>query len=252
MNIEVLYEDKNILAVNKPAGLLVHAVKGKYEKTEPDLVDWISLNYPGIKGVGDSNPHNGQHDINRPGIVHRLDRYTSGVMLIAKNQEYFDYLKKLFQSGNIEKTYLALVKGRLEGSGVINKPIGIKSGTVKRTVHIGRARWIREAETHYSAKEVYNLDVNGKSQEYTLVEVKPKTGRTHQIRVHMASIGHPVAGDNLYGPKDNMRELGRYFLHAESIEFDLPDSNNSVQRMKVSAPLPEELSDLLIDKEVKG
>lgn len=247
MNIEVLYEDKNILAINKPAGVLVHGVKGKHEKTEPDLVDWISENYPEIKGVGDSNPHNGQHDINRPGIVHRLDRYTSGVMLIAKNQEYFDYLKKLFQSGNIQKTYLTLVKGKLEGQGVINKPIGIKSGTVKRTVHVGRARWIREAETHYSAKKAYDG--------YTLVEVKPKTGRTHQIRVHMASIGHPVAGDNLYGSKksiDNMKELGRYFLHAESIEFDLPGSDNSVQRIKISAPLPKELFDLLIDKEVKG
>lgn len=272
MNIPIIYEDKNVLAINKPAGLLVHGVKGKHAKAEPDLVrqgsvigsasqgeaklkeqsnlysmvDWIKDNRPEIKNVGDHHPHVGQSDEDRPGIVHRLDRETSGVMLIAKNQEYFDYLKKLFQDHTIKKTYMALVAGRVEKkSGVIDKPIGIKDGTIKRTVHTAKAKMIREAITEYEVKKYFKtLDPidERKDKEYTLVECRPKTGRTHQIRVHLASIGHPVVGDSLYGSKDNKIEgLNRHFLHADSIEF----TNESGKRIKISADIPEELEIVL-------
>ena len=248
MNIPIIYEDKNVLAINKPAGLLVHGVKGKHAKSEPDLVDWIKENYPEIKNVGDHQPHVGQSDEHRPGIVHRLDRETSGVMLIAKNQEYFDYLKRLFKEHTIKKTYMALVAGRVpQKSGIINKPIGIKDGTIKRTVHTARAKMIREAITEYVVKKYFKvLDPidEKKDREYTLVECRPQTGRTHQIRVHLASIGHPVVGDSLYGSKDNkIGGLDRHFLHADSIEF----ANETGKRIKISADLPEELN-VILDK----
>lgn len=241
MNLEILYEDDNFLAINKPAGLLVHGIKGTYEKTEPDLVDWIIENRPEIRNVGDARPHNGAPEADRPGIVHRLDRETSGVMLIAKNQDYFEYLKHLFQTKDIQKTYLTLVRGRLEGKGVIDKPIGIKDGSVKRTVFTAKAKWVRAAVTEYRVKKHLTREVNGEPEEFTLVEVSPKTGRTHQIRVHMASIGHPVVGDKLYGPKDNSLGLDRHFLHAESIEF----TTESGKRITLSAPLPEELQKII-------
>ena len=253
MNLEILYEDENFLAVNKPAGLLVHGVIGRHAKSEPDLVDWIVENRPEIKNVGDIQPpktdlsdksvrpadflsrlrHTGQPAGDRPGIVHRLDRQTSGVMLIAKNQKYFEYLKKLFQTKGIQKTYLALVHGRLAGGGKIDKPIGLKDGSVKRTVHVTmpKTKMIREAVTLYKAIKPVG--------EYTLVELKPLTGRTHQIRVHMNSIGHPVVGDELYGGKKD--KLGRHMLHAESIEFTTEEG----KRIKISAPLPREFQALV-------
>ena len=233
MNLEILYEDENFLAVNKPAGLLVHGVIGRHAKSEPDLVDWIVENRPEIRNVGDVQPHTGQPAGDRPGIVHRLDRQTSGVMLIAKNQKYFEYLKKLFQTKGIQKTYLALVHGRLAGGGKIDKPIGLKDGSVKRTVHVTmpKTKMIREAVTLYKAIKPVG--------EYTLVELKPLTGRTHQIRVHMNSIGHPVVGDELYGGKKD--KLGRHMLHAESIEFTTEEG----KRIKISAPLPREFQALV-------
>ena len=154
-------------------------------------------------------------------------------MLIAKNQKYFEYLKKLFQTKGIQKTYLALVHGRLAGGGKIDKPIGLKDGSVKRTVHVTmpKTKMIREAVTLYKAIKPVG--------EYTLVELKPLTGRTHQIRVHMNSIGHPVVGDELYGGKKD--KLGRHMLHAESIEFTTEEG----KRIKISAPLPREFQALV-------
>ncbi len=242
MNPEVIYEDKDLLVINKPAGLIVHGVRGKHfregtQRQENTLVDWIVERHPEIKLVGD-NPDE------RAGIVHRLDRETSGVMVVPKSQEYFSYLKKLFQTHEIQKTYLALVWGKVDPkSGVINKPIGIKDGSIKRTVHTKNARMIREALTEYKVKKYLTLEVDGKPQDFTLVEVMPKTGRTHQIRVHMASINHPIVGDSVYGGKRDRFGLDRHFLHAESIEF----ANLDGKRLKVAADLPPELASL-IDK----
>lgn len=230
--VRLIYEDENFLALYKPAGLLTHDAQLKIK--EPTLVDWLLKKYPEIKNVGD-NPQI------RPGIVHRLDKNTSGVILAARNQKYFEYLKGLFQTGQIKKTYLALVWGKTEPKiGVIKKPISIKSGTVKRTVWSGRSE--KEAITKYRVIRLIKLKINKEKEEFfSLMEVTPKTGRTHQIRVHLASIGHPIVGDSLYGRKDNPFKLKRQFLHAESIEFTAENG----KRIKIEAGLPEELKILI-------
>ncbi|MFA5098822.1 MAG: RNA pseudouridine synthase [Candidatus Paceibacterota bacterium] len=228
----VIYKGKNFLAVFKPAGLLVHPVK--LENNEPALTGWLVENYPEVKNVGD------EPEI-RPGIVHRLDKDVSGILLVPRNQEYFQYLKNLFQIRQIKKNYLALVYGKIkEKTGIIDKPISIKSGTIKRTVHQGKDE--KAAVTEYRVLKYLNLD----GQDFSLVEVSPKTGRTHQIRIHLASIGHPIVGDTLYGKKTNPFDLKRIFLHAKSLEFS-PEEGG---RIKLEAELPEELEILLKSGEI--
>jgi 23S rRNA pseudouridine1911/1915/1917 synthase len=229
--ITPIYEDKNFLAVYKPAGLLVHAPKVNSKcqipnSKETTLVDWLLKNYPEVKGVGDEPKI-------RPGIVHRLDKDVSGVILIAKNQKYFEYLKNLFGSGGIKKTYLALVYGKVEPkTGMIEKPIFLKHGTTKRSIWGGKME--KPAITEY--KVIKNI-----GQDFSLLKVMPKTGRTHQIRVHLVSIGHPVVGDSLYGKKINPFGLKRLFLHAESLEF----SPSQSKRIKIESELPNELKLIL-------
>jgi len=238
--IRLIYKDKNFLAVYKPAGLLVHpAGNSKHEIRNPKqftLVDWLIKKYPEIKNVGDDPK-------TRPGIVHRLDKDTSGVILIARNQKYFEYLKNLFQTRQIKKTYLALVYGKLEPkTGIIKKPIYLKPGTAKRTVWKGKME--KEAITEYKVLKYFritNPDDRNNLLYFSLVRVAPKTGRTHQIRIHLASISHPIVGDSLYGPKENPFNLRRQFLHAESLEF----SPAKGRRIKLEAELPEELKTIL-------
>ena len=229
---EVVYETARFAALSKPAGLLIHetAVSKKNLEREETLADWVAKRYPETKSVGDD-------PIARPGIVHRLDRDTSGIILVARDQEYFEYLKKLFQTHRVRKTYLALVRGRVkEKEGRIEKPIGLKPNTVKRMVGGRKMKDIKEAITEYRTAGCFKAG----GEEYTLLEVFPLTGRTHQIRVHLASIGHPVAGDRLYGRGDDLG-LNRQFLHAESIEF--PESPGRM--LKLSADLPDELQKTL-------
>ncbi len=229
---------------------------------EPTLADWASKHYPEVKNVGDSSTlqqvrgrpeqsrraaSGGQAIQTRPGIVHRLDRDTSGIILIAKNQQYFNYLKNLFQTRAIRKTYRALVYGKLAlRKGVIEKDVKVKSGTTRRTVFKGRGE--RVAVTEYRVLKYFNpfdkLRVSG----FTWVEVKPLTGRTHQIRVHFASIGHPVVGDKLYSFKRHLstseiEKLGvkRQMLHAYSLEF----SPSPGKRLKLAANLPEDMREVL-------
>ena len=219
---KIIYDDKNFLALNKPSGLLVHSTKISKELT---LVDWLLKHYPDVKNVGDEPKI-------RPGIVHRLDRDTSGVILVARNQKYFEYLKNLFQNRQIKKTYLALVYGEIKSKiGTIEKPISLKPGSVKRTIWKGKME--KEAITEYKLVKFL--------KGFSLVRVYPKTGRTHQIRIHLASIGHPIVGDNLYGPKINPLGLNRLFLHAESLEFPVSEG----RKIKVEAELPEELKEIL-------
>ena len=216
---KIIYEDKNFLAIDKPAGLLVHPVRSKnFESKEATLVDWLLAHYPQVKNVGDDPEF-------RPGIVHRLDRETSGIMLAALNQEYFLYLKSLFQERHIKKTYLALVEGDVFlKEGAIEKAIRIKKGTVKRTVYHGRNE--KEAKTLYGViKHLPGI---------SLLEVTPLTGRTHQIRVHLQSIGHPICGDTLYAPKDKARKWDRLMLHAHSLEF-IPEDGKAV-RLEAETP----------------
>lgn len=238
----VIYQDKNFLALYKPAGVLVHQInlKSKTKNLKPELilVDWLLKRFPEVKNVGDEPQ-------TRPGIVHRLDKDTSGVILVARNQKYFDYLKNLFQTRQIKKTYLALVYGKLEPkTGIINKPISLKSGAIKRTVWKGKLE--KEAITEYRVIKYIEIPrVSAlsprQSATFSLLEVMPKTGRTHQIRVHLSSIGHPIVGDSLYGPKENPFGLKRQFLHAKSLEF----SPEEGKRIKIEAELPEELKNII-------
>ena len=232
---KIISKNKNFLVVNKPAGLLVHKSVLNREDLNIDektLVDWLVKKFPQIKNVGD--------DIkNRPGIVHRLDKETSGVMIVPLNQKYFDYFKGLFQDHKIQKTYTALVYGVIRSErGVINKPIGIKSGTTRRSVR--SAKMSKEAITEF---EVIKRFKKG-NQDFSLLKVYPKTGRTHQIRVHLASIHCPVVGDKLYGRKNDLligSKLNRQFLHASSIEFIDKDG----KFLKFSVGLPNQLSSFL-------
>lgn len=223
----VAYEDKNILAINKPAGILVHHNANSKSAGENTLADWLLANYPEVKGVGDS--------AERPGIVHRLDKETSGLMLIAKNQKTFDYLKSLFQSHQIKKTYLAWVWGEpKEKKGIIDNPIGLKAGTVKHTIHGGKM--IKPAITFFRIIKTEETP-EGK---ISFLEVMPKTGRTHQIRVHLKSIGNPVLGDKLYGSKDD--GFNRLMLHSYSLEFKNPEG----KMLKIEIEPPEEFKSRIV------
>ncbi len=224
---KIIYEDKDILVINKPAGLLVHPIKAYPSKDT--LVAWLTKKYPKIKTVGDD-------PANRPGIVHRLDKETSGAMVVAKTQKAFEFLKKQFQNRHVKKNYLALVWGKFEmRSGIIEKPIGIKSGTLKRTVKIDEnTKMVKEAKTIYRVKKELGL--------YSLIEVEPLTGRTHQIRVHLASVKHPVVGDRLYSQRELPPGIKRLFLHAQSLELDLPNRKHE----KFTAELPRDLNQVLV------
>ena len=225
----IIYEDDNFLAVDKPAGLLVH--KAKNSGDEPTLVDWLLARYPEIKNVGDNTEQ-------RPGIVHRLDKDTSGIMLIPKNQFYFEYLKHLFQTKEVKKTYIAIVHGiPKEKKGIITKSIGIKDGTLKRSVY--SIRMAKEAVTEWKLLKTWERE----GEDFSLLEIIPKTGRTHQIRVHLASLGHPIVGDSLYGFKRHkkMNLVSRQLLHAESIEFSI----RSGKRVTFSADMPREFEEFL-------
>lgn len=229
MDLEIIYQDKNLAAINKPAGLLTHPTAAAGEEKEKTLTDLLIKKFPEIKNVGDDPK-------TRPGVVHRLDKDTSGIIVIARNQEYFEYLKNLFQTKDIQKTYLALAFGKITPkTGVIEKSISLKPGTTKRTVYEGKME--KPAVTHYKVLRVYEKY----DDKYSLVEIKPKTGRTHQIRVHLASIGHPLVGDSLYGNKNNPFGLHRQFLHAQALEFSLPEG----ARLRLEADLPEDLQKIV-------
>jgi len=218
--LEVLYEDADVIAVNKPAGMVVHAGAGQHSGT---LVNAVLHRFQKLSTVGG--------DL-RPGIVHRLDRFTSGVILIARNDAAHRNLAGQFASRQVEKIYVALVHGRVKKDhGSLTTPIA--RDPVRRTRMTARLASGRQASTSYQV-----LNRFGK---FTLLEVKIGTGRTHQIRVHLASIGHPVVGDKLYGAPASA--LGRYFLHARQITFSSPSSG---ERITVSAPLSQDLEDYLV------
>ena len=244
-SVECIYEDKDIIVVNKPAGLLVHAVSNKRQATsnkgqgvsnkggEATLVDWLLARYPEIKMVGDPvklpDGSNGASDPSRPGIVHRLDRDTSGVMVVARTQESFNYLKSLFAGRKMRKVYLAWVFGKLkECKGVITQPIGIVSGSTRRSTR--SLKMAKEAVTRYKVEE--EITKNGES--FSLLKVSPETGRTHQIRVHCVSIGHPIVGDALYTKRKSPAGHERLMLHALSIE--LPLLSGSMMRFEAEPP----------------
>ncbi|MGO9240845.1 MAG: RluA family pseudouridine synthase [Bryobacteraceae bacterium] len=211
--LDILYEDADVVAVNKPAGMVVHAGAGR---TAGTLVNALLHRFGGLSGVGGEM---------RPGIVHRLDKGTSGVLLVARNDAAHRHLAAQFAARSVEKTYLAMVQGAVRGEqGAIDTPI--TRDPVRRTRMTARLGTGRSAHTEYRVME--------RLRGYTLIEVRIGTGRTHQIRVHLASIGHPVVGDTLYGAAAQP-ELGRPWLHARRIRFDAPCGGG---RITVEAPLP--------------
>lgn len=205
------YEDicsnNDFIFISKPSGLLVHSAPYMENKiVEENLVQWIVEKFPQTKNVGDDTKY-------RPGIVHRLDKDTSGIMVIALNQNTFLYLKKLFSEHKIKKTYKAIISGKIDNNCVVNMPIGIKKGTIKRTVFSNKMA--KSAITEFVNEGLF--EKNGDI--FSFVSVYPYTGRTHQIRVHSNYIHHPIIGDSLYGGKKNKECASRLMLHAYSIEF---------------------------------
>jgi 23S rRNA pseudouridine1911/1915/1917 synthase len=233
MNIEILYEDSEVVAVNKPAGLIVHS-DGKTK--EPSLVDWVLEKYPEIKDVGEPGRNASGETIFRPGIVHRLDRETSGVMLIAKTKESFELLKKQFQDHEVKKTYHAFVVGEMKTEkGTIDRPIGRSSKDFRMwSAQRGARGEMREAITDYK--------VLLRGLGYSFIEVNPRTGRTHQIRVHFKAISYPLVADSLYAPKhENTLGFNRQALHSYKIVF--VDTAGAVR--EVTAPYPEDFTHAL-------
>jgi len=220
--LTVLYEDEDLVAVDKPAGMVVHAGAGVHSGT---LVNALLHRFAALSGVGGPL---------RPGIVHRLDRYTSGVLLVAENDAAHQQLAAQFSGRRVEKVYLALVHGRVAPeSGRIERPIA--RDPVHRTRMTARLASGRAAWSEYRVLRRF--------ARFTFLEVRIGTGRTHQIRVHLASIGHPVAGDALYGAPariEGVPPLGRYFLHAHRIRFRLPSTG---EELVVEAPLPASLAE---------
>jgi len=221
--LDIVYQDDDVVIINKPAGLVVHPGRNAPRRV-PTLVQALLHYFPDIRNVGE--------DTLRPGIVHRLDKDTSGLMVVARHNESFQYLKNLFKNREVEKRYLALVKGNLSNTeGKINLKISrSKSMPTKQSASKTEGR---EALTYYR--------VIRRFKGYDLVEASPKTGRMHQIRVHLKALGHPVAGDVKYGHKNQLPGLNRHFLHSYYMKLTLPCG----QVKEFKAELPEELKKAL-------
>ena len=216
--LDILYEDNDILVVNKPKGMVVHPAPGHYEHTLVNAVMFhCRHNLSGITGVM------------RPGIVHRIDKDTTGSLIICKNDRAHECIADQLEKHSIKREYLAMVTGVIENSGTVDKPIGRSASDRKKMcVTPGGKR----AVTHYEVVKNF--------EKFTLIRCRLETGRTHQIRVHMASIGHPVAGDNVYGngTKTPVETYGQA-LHAYLIGFVHPTTGEYIE---LTAPLPEYLN----------
>jgi 23S rRNA pseudouridine1911/1915/1917 synthase len=223
--LDIIYEDADMLVVNKPPGMTVHPSPGHTSKT---LVNAILSHCHDLSGIG---------GVLRPGIVHRLDRDTSGVIVVAKNDAAHNALAKQLKERSIEKTYVALVEGTPQpAEGVIDAPIARDPRNRQRMAVVDRGR---ESTTAYKLIERFS----GMS----LVEARPKTGRTHQIRVHLAAIGHPIIGDRVYGKPSQL--ICRQFLHARRIVFAHPRTG---ERVEFDAPLPADLEGALLTVRSSG
>lgn len=232
--IEIVYEDETLVVVNKPAGLVVHPAAGIQSGTLANALAFHFQQLPNTEGV-------------RPGIVHRLDRDTSGLLVVAKTEAALENLSDQFRARSVHKSYLALVHGRVTAdSGRIDQPLARDPANRTRMAVV---RGGRSALSLFRVKQRFHR--------FTLLDVELKTGRTHQIRVHLAWLKHPVVADETYGGgRDNtiqnaklraqIRNLGRQFLHAERLAFTHPETG---ARVDFHAPLPEELSNLLLEIE---
>lgn len=217
IQVKTLYHDEHVIVLEKPSGMTVHPGSGCRNKT---LVNALLYHFPGIADIGPEM---------RPGIVHRLDKETSGLMVVAHSEKAYDELQRQFKQRQVEKIYVGLVWGN------VSKQSGVISWAVGRHVKHGERMSVktkkpRAAETRFQ--------VLGKNQKYTLLEIKPITGRTHQIRVHFAASGHPIVGDSRYGKKKPDHRCPRLFLHAARLVFFHPESK---ERMDFVSSLPDDL-----------
>jgi 23S rRNA pseudouridine1911/1915/1917 synthase len=217
--LNIVYEDASMIVIDKPAGMPVHPGPGHSGRT---LVNALLAHCPDLPGIG---------GVQRPGIVHRLDKATSGLIVAAKTERAHNSLARQLAERRIKKTYLALVEGRLEPQeALIDAPIGRDPNNRKRQMLRGVGG--REAQTSYHIRDYF--------RGYTYLEASPITGRTHQIRVHMASLGHPIVGDELYGRPSSL--VSRQFLHAWRLVLQHPTDG---RELAFEAPLPEDLQDAL-------
>lgn len=220
--LEIMYEDNDLLVVNKPRGMVVHPAPGNYSSTLVNALLWhCKGKLSGINGVI------------RPGIVHRIDKDTSGLLLVAKNDVAHVSLSEQIKAHSLEREYRAVIHGHLkEPSGRIDAPIGRNPNDRKKMCVISRNS--KNAVTNYEVLKEY--------RDYSFIKLRLETGRTHQIRVHMAYLGHPVAGDPLYGPKNGVKSLEGQCLHAGVLGFVHPVTG---EKIRVEAPLPEYFTDFL-------
>lgn len=220
--LDIMYEDNDLLVVNKPRGMVVHPAPGNYSGTLVNALLWhCSGCLSGINGVI------------RPGIVHRIDKDTSGLLLVAKNDNAHISLSEQIRAHSLQREYRAVIHGHLkEPEGVIDAPIGRSAADRKKMCVTDKNS--KNAVTHYSVIEEY--------KDYSFIRLRLETGRTHQIRVHMAYLGHPVAGDPVYGPKNGGVDLNGQCLHAGILGFVHPVSGENIL---VEAPLPDYFTDFL-------
>lgn len=225
--LNIVYEDEALLAVDKQAGMVVHPAPGHSSGT---LVNAVLAHCPELVD---------SHD-NRPGIVHRLDRDTSGLILVAKSEKSRRALQRQFKERQVHKAYLVLLDGHLQPAwGRIEAPIGRDPRHRQRMAALAGGR---EATTEYHVLEKFARQLGPMAGDYSLVEAEPRTGRTHQIRVHFSSVGHPVVGDVVYGRRKKTLPVPRQFLHARRLEFKHPLTG---QRMALEAPLAADLAEVL-------
>ena len=221
--LDIVYEDRALLVVNKPAGMVVHPAPGHPGGT---LVNAVLAYCPELAASDDE----------RPGIVHRLDRDTSGLILVAKSEKARRALQRQFKERQVHKAYLALLDGHLQPAwGRIEAPVGRDPQHRQRMAVLAGGR---EAATEYHVLEQFAHQVGLAAGDYTLVEAEPVTGRTHQIRVHFASIGHPIVGDEVYSRRKTSLPVPRQFLHARRLGFKHPSTG---QRLELEVPLPPDL-----------
>lgn len=224
LNIDSIHQGEDFLIVNKPAGLLVHSTP--IDITSVTLADWLLTKFPHVEDVGEPG---------RPGIVHRLDKNTSGIMILALTQDAYQTFVGMFKNRLIKKTYHAFVKGHPDKEGFINVPIG------RHPVHRHKMTTFKQKSTDKIRSALTQYKVLNYFDDSTLIELQPKTGRTHQIRVHMTALGHPLLGDYIYGSQST--DIARHALHAHALEFEFKG-----KKFYFSCPAPDDFKKVIEKK----